>query len=317
MQQRAERFATVSDVVHALIRAPVEQDEHDEASLPTSGDRVGRFEVIREIGRGGHGVVFEARDLQLGRLVALKSLPHRNPEADPVRVEALHREAEAVARLHHPNIVTLYDFVTGSAGPYLVLELLHGEPLSARLARGPVALSEAVRIACDVARALVHSHERGVLHRDLKPGNVSLGPRGEVKVLDFGIATICGRTRVAGGTPGYMAPEQMEHGSEDVHTDVYALALLLVQMITGRSPLPPDRPGAPPRIPSLHGRRLPPRLVCLVMSALERDPARRPDAAAFLCGLEEVAHRLRARRWASRIANLAWPAPPRYADGTA
>ena len=301
MEQRAERFVTISDLVYALVQAPVDGNEWIEANLPRPGDHLGRFEIVREIGRGGHGVVFEARDLALGRLVALKSVPRGRAEADPARVEALHREAEAMASLHHTNIVTLYDYVTSSSGPYLVLELLGGEPLSARLSRGPLALGEAVRIASDVARALVHSHERGVLHRDLKPGNVSLGPRGEVKVLDFSFASTRGRARTGGGTPGYMAPEQLEGRPEDARTDVYALGLLLVHMITGEPPLPPERRGEPARIPQLEARTLP-FLVLLLESALARDPAHRPDAAEFLLGLEEVARRLKARRWTRRIA---------------
>jgi eukaryotic-like serine/threonine-protein kinase len=314
MELEAERFATVSDLVHALVRAPIEHDPEIETRLPAPGDRVGRFEVIREIGRGGHGLVLEARDLELGRRVALKSLRHGRPGAGPARVEALHSEAEAMASLHHPNIVTLYDYGTDATGPYLVLELLGGEMLSARLARGPLALDEALRIASGVARALVHSHERGVLHRDLKPGNVSLGPRGEVKVLDFGVAAFFGRVRVGGGTPGYMAPEQRDGRPEDARTDVYALGLLVAQMLTGVPPLPPERPGASTRIPSLEGQGLPRRLMSLVERALARDPERRPDAAGFLEEIENIERgprfrclAARAVRRLGRAAGLAFP----------
>jgi len=292
MEQRVERFATVSDLVCALVRAPEVRDEEIEGRRLTPGDRLGRFELVREIGRGGHGVVFEARDLELGRLVALKSLRRTSREADSAREEALHREARAVASLHHPNIVTLYDYGWSAAGPYLVLELLHGESLSERLSRGPMEPAEVVRIAIDVARALVHAHERGILHRDLKPSNVLLGPGGEVTVLDFGIAGVFGRG-CGGGTPGHMAPEQLEGRPEDARTDVYALGVLVAQMVTGTPPRPSQRSDALDRVRKLESRGVPPRLASLVARSLARDPEGRPDSLAFLEGLEVIARGLR------------------------
>jgi eukaryotic-like serine/threonine-protein kinase len=300
MEQGLDRFHTVSDLVRALVQAPERPEDEVEAGHPAPGDQVGRFELIREIGRGGHGVVFEARDLELGRLVALKSLRCGAPEGDPAREEALHREAKAVASLHHRNIVTLYEYGRSVAGPYLVLELLGGETLSARLARGPLELTEAVRIAADVARALAHAHARGVSHRDLKPGNVSIGPDGEVTLLDFGIAHLPGCGGRGGGTPGYMAPEQREGRPEDARTDVYALGLLLAEMITGRRPRPPEHRGAPVRLRSLVAQGAPARLVSLVARALANDPGGRPEAAELLRGLEAVARGLQPRRRARR-----------------
>ena len=153
------------------------------------GERVGRFELVREAGRGGFGVVYEARDTELGRLVAFKALRPGRP-LDAVQVDAFRREAEAAAQLNHPNVVTVHDFGSCPAGPYVIMELLRGAPLSQRIDPGPLPPGEAVRIATEVAQALVHAHAAGVIHRDLKPGNVFVCGDGKVKVLDFGLARI-------------------------------------------------------------------------------------------------------------------------------
>jgi len=267
-----------------------------EAPRLAPGDLVGRFELLRELGRGGFGVVFEARDRELGRLVALKSIRQGRREGAPAREASLRREAEAVASLHHPNIVTLYDFGRAASGPYLVLELLQGEPLSRRMERGPLPLEEALEVAVDVARALVHAHARGVLHRDLKPGNVALCG-GTAKVLDFGIARVFGRAGLErSGTPGYMAPEQLEGSEEDERTDVHALAQLIREMLTGQAPAA-QAPGPAPL-----GRGVPPALARLLERAQERDRTRRPDAAAFLEALLALQRERRVRRLAARLA---------------
>jgi serine/threonine protein kinase len=148
------------------------------------GEYVGRFELVRKLGHGGFGVVFEAVDTELGRRVAFKVL--KPARRDRSRDELLVREAEAVARLQHPGIVTLHDAGRCDAGPFLILELLRGETLAARLSRGRLASRDAVRVSLAVAEALAHAHAGGVLHRDLKPANVFLTSDGGVKVLDFG-----------------------------------------------------------------------------------------------------------------------------------
>src|SRR5512138_483705 len=144
------------------------------------GAVVGRFEMVREIGRGGFGVVWEARDRDLGRSIAFKAV--RAGARAQLREERLLREAEAAARLSHPNIVTLHDVGRADQGPYLVLELLRGETLEERLARGPLSVRESLRICIEVAKGLAHAHERGVVHRDLKPANVFVCEDGQVKV---------------------------------------------------------------------------------------------------------------------------------------
>ncbi len=198
------------------------------------GLSVGKFELLRELGRGGFGVVWEAKDLELGRPVAFKAV--RTGGKTPVREERLLREAEAAARLSHPNIVTLFDVGRAEEGPYLVLELLRGQTLMERLSQGPLPVPEAVRIAVEVAKGLAHAHAQGVVHRDLKPGNVFLCQDGQVKVLDFGLAHAFGQRLVEGGTSGYMAPEQAEGAPEDERTDVFALGVILFEMLSGKLP---------------------------------------------------------------------------------
>jgi TolB-like protein/tetratricopeptide (TPR) repeat protein len=205
-----------------------------------------------------------------------------------VAEDQLRREAETIARLAHPNLVTLYDFGTCAHGPYLVLELLRGRTLSARLAGGPLPPAAAVSIAVDVARGLAWAHAHGVVHRDLKPSNIFLVEGGGAKVLDFGLAQAFGRRRLGGGTPNCMAPEQWREAPEDERTDVFALGVVLFRMLTGKLPFPDDEgrsvlgPKPAPRL-TVPGHR---ELARLVGRMLEKDAVRRPrDGAAVLSGL--------------------------------
>jgi TolB-like protein/tetratricopeptide (TPR) repeat protein len=257
------------------------------------GETVGRFELVREIGRGGFGIVYEARDRELGRSVAFKAVRPGRPTAAGAD-ELLLREAEAIARLSHPNLVTLHDVGRCEQGPYLVLELLRGETLSERLSRGALPVQEALRVGAEVARGLAHAHGMGVTHRDLKPSNVFLCDGGHVKVLDFGMAHAFGRKRTLGGTPAYMAPEQWIDGSEDERTDVFALGVMIHQMVKGAVPLPEGgkslEAGPAPRL-EVPGC---PALGALVARMLERSPGDRPrDAAEVLAALEGLREAIR------------------------
>src|SRR6516225_7775607 len=149
------------------------------------GATIGRFELVRELGRGGFGIVWEARDRELRRGVAFKAV--RAGDRASLREEALAHEAEAVAQLAHPNLVTIYDVGRCEHGPYLVLELLRGRPLSERLEQGRLPVRDALHLATEIAKGLAHAHAAGVVHRDLKPANVLLCEDGQVKVLDFGL----------------------------------------------------------------------------------------------------------------------------------
>lgn len=282
----------LSSLLLALASAP-EREISELAPRLEPGAVVGRFELLRELGRGGFGVVFAARDRELGRLVAFKAL-RRSSRARPDAIEKpLREEAEAAARLNHPNVVTLHDYGLHEGTPYLILELLEGETLHERLKRGALGPDEAIGIAADMARGLVHAHAQGVLHRDLKPANVILTAQGGTKILDFGLARLVDRAGLSGGTPAYMAPEQLRGGPGDARTDVFSAAVVLFQMLSGELPFPPRdgkstvlEPGPSPRLPIAD---VPPELAALLASALSKDPTDRPQGAAqWLEGLEGV-----------------------------
>src|SRR5512135_3372317 len=201
------------------------------------GTRLGPYEIQSAIGAGGMGEVYQAKDTRLGRSVAIKVLP-AHVSADPDRRARFEREAKTIAGLNHPNICTLHDIGEADGTTYLVMELLAGETLGERLARGPVPLDQALSIASEIADALAAAHRQGVIHRDLKPANVMLTKSG-AKLLDFGLAKLKapasalapdmttalaaqGPATAAGtllGTVPYMAPEQLEGKEADARTD--------------------------------------------------------------------------------------------------
>ncbi len=246
----------------------------------------GRFEIVREVGRGGFGVVYEARDLSLGRVVAFKVV---GGGKGAVREDRLVREAAAAARLSHPNIVQLHDLGHSDYGPYLVLELLRGRTLAEILENGPLPARDALHVARDVAAALAHAHSAGVFHRDLNPRNVFLDEDGHSKVLDFGLACAFGQRGVEGGTPAYMAPEQWRGAPEDERTDVFALGVLIFEMLTGELPFPGETGARDARGPPVLEVPEPQQLGPLVQRMLARDPVARPrDAAAVARELDEM-----------------------------
>jgi len=267
------------------------------------GEKVGRFELGRELGRGGFGVVYEARDTGLGRQVAFKAV---RPGRSELANEQLLREAEAIAQLSHPNLVTLFDVGRCEQGPYLVLELLRGVTLKERLRHGPVALAEALRIALETARGLAHAHAQGVIHRDLKPSNVFLCQGGFVKVLDFGMAHAFGRVRVSGGTPAYMAPEQVRGAPEDERTDIFALGVMIYEMLSGELPFPESgRALDTLRRPSELKVPDAPALGSLVDRMLSRDPVERPrQASEVLSALSALHQELERSRTTSQVVYL-------------
>jgi eukaryotic-like serine/threonine-protein kinase len=278
--------STVTAFLRALCAEPGGRSGWD--ALLRSGAVFGRFELVREIGRGGFGVVWEALDLELRRGVAFKAMCRG--AGSELRLQRVMHEAEAAARLSHPNIVTLYDVGHAEGGPYLILELLRGETLARRLMGPRLSPDEALRIATQIAAGLAHAHQHGVVHRDLKPGNVFLCEGGQPKLLDLGLAVAFGSTRaVAGGTPSYMAPEQRRGAPEDERSDVFALGVLLHQMIAGAFPF--DEPPGPElehppllEVPGLPG------LPDLVQRMLKADPIARPrDAGKVLAELQLVA----------------------------
>jgi serine/threonine protein kinase len=272
----------VSALLADLARAPPAGSAPPSAPPLATGTVIGRFELVRELGRGGFGVVYEARDRQLGREVALKLVPcAAGPHAAEER--AVH-EAEAAANLLHPNVVTLFDVGRCEHGVYLVLELLRGRTLSERLAEGPLPPREALQVGLQAARGLAHAHAHGVVHRDLSPGNLFLCQDGSVKLLDFGLARAFGAPHRPGGTRTYMAPEQRRGAPEDERTDVFALGLVMHRMITGELPERPRR--GRPRIAEIEEL---PGLTDTLGDMLEMDPVDRPrDGTELVAALEAI-----------------------------
>ena len=253
-----------------------------------------RFELAREISRGGFGVVLEAWDRQLSRRVAFKVLRPTRRSRTELDDASLREEAEVAARLHHPNIVTVFDVGSCAAGPYVILELLRGETLAARLQRGALPAREAVRVAVEMARGLEHAHRAGVVHRDLKPSNVFLCEDGSVKLLDFGVALVMGSDRSgAAGTPAYMAPEVLRGARGDERSDVFGLGAVLFEMLTARlayeirhGKSTALEPGPEPSLDAPGVRAL---LADLVREMIAKDADARPrDGAVALDRLLEV-----------------------------
>ena len=286
-----------------------------------SGDAIGRFEIQRELGRGGFGVVYEARDGELGRKVALKMIASADPAFDDGLGPLLRREAATAARLNHPNIVTLYDLGVWQGGPYLVLELLEGETLAQRLSRGPLEPAATIEVALAVAHALVHAHRVGVIHRDLKPSNVFLTRDGGIKVLDLGLARLMAAVEgirslsVAdaglhgAGTPAYMAPEQWRAEPGDERTDIFSLGVTLYECLSGSLPFDVAARGRQAVVDDREAPRLtnvPPGLAQVIATSLAKDPARRfASARALLDALESASGTTRARRrWLVAAAAL-------------
>lgn len=217
-----------------------------------AGTRLGTYEVTAQIGAGGMGEVYEARDTNLGRNVAIKVLPAAFAH-DAERLARFQREAKMLAALNHPNIAQIYGLEQSDGTQFLVMELVQGETLADRVKAGPVPVEEALKLAVQIAEALEAAHEKNIIHRDLKPANVKVTPEGKVKVLDFGLAkafegdaatadmnnspTLSQAATMHGvilGTAAYMSPEQARGKPVDKRTDIWALACVLYEMLAGK-----------------------------------------------------------------------------------
>ena len=201
--------------------------------------QLGRYRIQAELGRGAMGVVYKAHDPVLDRTVALKTIVLDEAAQDREEYHSrFFQEAKAAARLNHPALITIYDFGEENELAYMAMELLNGRELSERMASSSIPIREAVAIAEQVAEGLAFAHDSGVIHRDIKPGNIMLLPSGRIKIMDFGIArlkisdlkTQLG-TRL--GTPKYMSPEQTTGGKLDHRTDIFSLGIVLYEMLTG------------------------------------------------------------------------------------
>jgi serine/threonine-protein kinase len=220
----------------------------------TSGSKLGAYEIVAPIGAGGMGEVFRAKDTRLNREVAIKVLPEAFAE-DKDRLQRFRREAQLVASLNHPNVAAIYGLEEANGAVALALELVDGEDLQQRLARGPIPVDETLAIARQIAEGLEAAHERGVVHRDLKPANVKVTADGTVKILDFGLAKAMDADAASGdsglsrsptmsrhmteagmvlGTAAYMSPEQARGKAVDKRSDIWSFGVVLYEMLTGR-----------------------------------------------------------------------------------
>lgn len=270
----------------------------------TTGTRLGPYEILSAIGAGGMGEVYRAADPRLGRAVAIKVVSERLFD-DPGALARLQREARTVASLSHPNIVALHDIGTERGVMFVVMELLDGTPLDRCVGAAPLAWTRAVETAASVADALAAAHEKGVIHRDLKPQNIFVTRDGRVKVLDFGLAkqdplrpdrhtATTGREEtepgVVLGTVGYMSPEQVKGEPADARSDIFSLGCVLYEMLSGRRAFSggssPEVLAAilrdHPRPVAEYHSQVPPHVSAVVQRCLEKDPEQRFQSARDL-----------------------------------
>jgi len=269
----------------------------DRTSLPTRtdpllGTTVAHYEIVERLGQGGMGVVYRAEDLRLKRTVALKLLRARGQD-DARAKDRLLIEARAAAALDHPNICTIYEVgETAEQQPFIAMGFYEGETLQQLLQRGPLAPSVALDYASQIARGLAAAHKRGIIHRDVKPGNIMITANGVVKLLDFGVARLVdvdvSHENVTPGTIAYMAPEQVTSRKVDQRTDLWALGVVLYEMCTGGRPFVGEHAGAI-LYSILHDSPAPVssgRLQRVILSLLAKDPDQRyQDAEALLADL--------------------------------
>ena len=270
------------------------------------GVQLGPYEIIRLIGAGGMGEVYEARDTRLGREVAVKLLPTAFA-SDNERLRRFQQEARATAALNHPSVLAVYDVGLFEGSPYLVSELLEGQTLRERMNAGPLSLTTCVGFATEIAEGLQAAHDKGIVHRDLKPENLFITSGQHMKILDFGLARLTAVPHGAAvladftavhtmpftivGTPGYMSPEQARGQESDQRSDIFSFGCVLYEMIEGRRPFagttPADTVSAILKDPvndmtSTVHRPIPPALQLIVRRCLEKEPAARFQSAGDL-----------------------------------
>jgi tRNA A-37 threonylcarbamoyl transferase component Bud32 len=286
---------------------------------------LGKFELLVELGRGGMGVVYKARQKDLGRIVALKMILGSQLQSQDV-IHRFHDEARAAAAVSHPNITAVYEAGELLGQPYMAIQYIDGPSLAGRLRQGPLLPESAARTVAAVARAVEHLHSRGFIHRDLKPSNILLDTQGQPYVTDFGLVKMLGgdshktTTGAILGTPSYMAPEQASGHTAEVgpRSDIYSLGAILYECLTGRPPFLEATPldtlvqvmeGEPPRPRELNPH-LPRDLEAICLRCLEKTPERRYATAAAVA--DNLEHFLNDEPVEGLTAGL-WPRLMRWA----
>src|SRR5215469_1977006 len=266
------------------------------------GQTLGHYRIVAKIGAGGMGEVYRAHDEQLDRDVALKILPAGTLSDETARKQ-FRNEALALAKLNHPNIETVHEFGTQKGVDFLAMELIPGKSLNEKLREGPLPEDEVVRLGMQLVEGLAAAHERGVIHRDLKPGNLIVTPEGRLKILDFGLAkllhsdpgtdvtqSITKASSSISGTLPYMAPEQLRGEPPNACSDLYAAGVVLYELATGTRPFrdahSPTLIGAilheSPPPPRAVNPSICPSLETVILKALERESSRRYQSAREL-----------------------------------
>jgi len=246
IRRKIRNLGKIDTLFDSLLKADENDFENETAGQDLVGRKIGNFEIVEMIGRGGMGVVYLARDTRLKRSVAIKCIPAGLAGDSTLRTRFM-REAELLASLNHPNIAVIHEIIEEDKSSYLILEYVPGQTLSERIAHQPLELEEALSIGRQIAEAVSAAHKKGIVHRDLKPGNIKITSDGRVKILDFGLAkpsvskpeksdvTATEPGRII-GTPAYMSPEQARGNSTDHRTDIWSFGCIMYQMLTGQFP---------------------------------------------------------------------------------
>jgi serine/threonine protein kinase len=270
------------------------------------GKTLAHFHILRKLGSGGMGDVYLAEDTRLGRHVAVKVLPP-GFQSDPERIHRFVREAQAASALNHPNVATIYEICEAEGTHSIAMEYVEGQTLGAKMGNVPVSAAETLDIAIQLADALEGAHAKGITHRDIKPGNIMVTPRGQIKVLDFGLAkaNVVSSTQVSVsalptqsrtdahvvvGTLHYMSPEQAIGRPVDHRSDIFSLGSVLYQMATARLPFSGTTPAetidhirhAQPEAMARFNYDVPPELERIIRKCLEKDVERRYQSAQDL-----------------------------------
>ncbi len=297
------------------IGEPPAGDETEEVFAqeePLRRIRLGEYIIEQKVGSGGMGQVFKARQPSLDRVVALKVLP-KTVTSDRELVERFYREARSAARLIHPNVVQIYSVGEEHGVPYFAMEFIEGQDLEEKLRGGDrFSAEESVNIAAGVAMALACANESGIIHRDIKPGNIMIDARGQIKVTDFGLAKPVEEMKdnitQAGyivGTPTYMSPEQGEGLGNDIRSDMYSLGVVFYELLTGTVPFKAKTPASliymhvhqPPVPPSELNPTIPEDVEAIVLRCLEKNPDERYQSPGeLLADLLETAEKVKTGR---------------------